>query len=103
MNMQNIMDTITTALTALGLKILGAIAVWIIGRWLIGVAVRLVSVALTKQKVDPTLLRYIGNIVSVALNIVLVVEAVDQLELIAVKAAWDEAERAAKVPKAYTT
>ena len=49
MNMQNIMDTITTTLTAIGLKILGAIAVWIIGRWLIGVAVRLVSVALTKQ------------------------------------------------------
>ena len=73
MNIQNIMDTITTTLTALGLKILGAIAFWIIGRWLIGVAVRLVSVALTKQKVDPTLLRYIGNIVSVALNIVLVV------------------------------
>ena len=73
MNMQNIMDTITTTLTAIGLKILGAIAVWIIGRWLIGLTVRLVSAALTKQQVDPTLLRYIGNIVSVALNIVLVV------------------------------
>ena len=73
MNMQNIMDTITTALTALGLKILGAIAVWIIGRWLIGLTVRLVSAALTRQQVDPTLLRYIGNIVSVALNVVLVV------------------------------
>ena len=73
MNMQNIMDTITTTLTAIGLKILGAIAVWIIGRWLIGLTVRLVSAALTRQQVDPTLLRYIGNIVSVALNVVLVV------------------------------
>jgi small conductance mechanosensitive channel len=36
-------------------------------------AVRLVSAALTRQHVDPTLLRYVGNIVSVALNIVLVV------------------------------
>jgi len=73
MDTQQIMDTITTTLTTVGLKILGAIAVWIVGRWLIGLAVRLVSTALTRQKVDPTLLRYIGNIVSVALNVVLVV------------------------------
>jgi small conductance mechanosensitive channel len=73
MDTQQIMDTITTTLTTVGLKILGAIAVWIVGRWLIGLAVRMVSAALTRQQVDPTLLRYIGNIVSVALNVVLVV------------------------------
>jgi small conductance mechanosensitive channel len=73
MDTQQIMDTITTTLTTVGLKVLGAIAVWIVGRWLIGLAIRLLSAALTKQHVDPTLLRYIGNIVSVALNVVLVV------------------------------
>jgi small conductance mechanosensitive channel len=73
MNFQNISDTLVTQLTAFGLKILGAIAVWIIGRWLIGLAVRGISAAMTRQNVDPTLLRYMGNIVSVALNIVLVV------------------------------
>jgi small conductance mechanosensitive channel len=73
MNFDRIIETATTNLTAFGLKALGALAVWIIGRYLIGLAVRLVSAALTRQQVDPTLLRYIGNIVSVALNIVLVV------------------------------
>ena len=73
MNFDRIIETATTSLTAFGLKALGALAVWIVGRYLIGLAVRLVSAALTKQHVDPTLLRYIGNIVSVALNIVLVV------------------------------
>ncbi len=73
MNLQNIIDTVSTQLTTFGLKILGAVAVWIIGRWLIGLAVRGISAAMTRQHVDPTLLRYIGNIVSVALNIVLVV------------------------------
>jgi len=73
MNFQNISDTVSTQLTTFGLKILGAIAVWIVGRWLIGLAVRAISAAMTRQHVDPTLLRYIGNIVSVALNIVLVV------------------------------
>jgi small conductance mechanosensitive channel len=66
-------ETASTQLTTFGLKVLGAIAVWIVGRWLIGMTIRLISAALTRQQVDPTLLRYIGNIVSVALNIVLVV------------------------------
>jgi small conductance mechanosensitive channel len=73
MNFDRIIETATTNLTAFGLKALGALAVWIVGRYLISMAVRLVSAALTRQHVDPTLLRYIGNIVSVALNIILVV------------------------------
>jgi small conductance mechanosensitive channel len=72
-NWTQISETLTTQLTAFGLKVAGAIAVWIIGRYLIGLAVRLVSAALTKQQVDTTILRYVGNIVTVALNIVLVV------------------------------
>ena len=73
MNFERIVETATTSLTAFGLKALGALAVWIVGRYLINLTVRLVSAALARQEVDPTLLRYIGNIVSVALNIVLVV------------------------------
>ena len=65
--------TATATLTAFGLKILGALLAWIVGRYLIGLAVRLVTAGLSRQKVDPTLLRYLGNIVSVALNVVLVV------------------------------
>jgi small conductance mechanosensitive channel len=67
------LDTAGSQLVTFGLKAVGAIAVWIVGRYLINLAVRLVSVALTKQKVDPTLLRYVGNIVSVTLNIILVI------------------------------
>ena len=73
MDIQHISDTATTALTTFGLKALGALVAWIVGRYLIGLAVRMVSAALTRQQVDPTLLRYVGNIVSVALNVVLVV------------------------------
>lgn len=73
MDIERMIETASTQLTTFGLKVLGAIAVWIIGRWLIAMTIRLISAALTRQQVDPTLLRYIGNIVSVALNIVLVV------------------------------
>ncbi len=67
------MQTATTLLTTVGLKVLGAIAIWIVGRWLISLALRLIGSALTKQKVDPTLIRYIHSAVAALLNIVLVV------------------------------
>ena len=73
MNFDTIAATLGATLTVFGLRILGALLAWIVGRYLIGLAVRLISAALARQHMDPTLLRYVGNIVSVALNIVLVV------------------------------
>src|SRR5512137_1740236 len=60
-------------LIAFGLKVVGAIAVYIVGRMLIGVVSNLVMRALERQKVEPTVIRYIGSIITVALNIILVV------------------------------
>ena len=73
MDFSQIMQTITTIAIAFGLKIIGAVVVWVVGRYLIGLAVRLVSGALEKQRVDPTVLRYLGTVISVTLNIILVV------------------------------
>ncbi|HEX2929597.1 MAG TPA: mechanosensitive ion channel family protein [Candidatus Binatia bacterium] len=73
MNMDQILQTVTTIGIAFGLKVVGAIVVWVVGRYLIGLAVRLVSRALEKQRVDPTVLRYLGTVISVTLNIILVV------------------------------
>jgi small conductance mechanosensitive channel len=73
MDFQHMGEVAGATLTAFGLKVLGAIVAWIIGRYLIGLALRLIGVALSRQEVDATLQRYIGNIVNVALNIVLVV------------------------------
>jgi len=73
MDWQRVWDTASAQLTTFGLKAAGAIAVWFIGRWLIRFAARLLSTALNRQGVDATLQRYIGNIIGIALNIVLVV------------------------------
>jgi small conductance mechanosensitive channel len=67
------MQTVTAVLTAVGLKILGAIAIWIIGRWLIGLALNMMGKALTRQKIDRTLIRYIHSAVAALLNIALVI------------------------------
>jgi small conductance mechanosensitive channel len=72
-NFTAMMQTVTTVLTAVGLKILGAIVLWMIGRWLISPSLRLIGSALRKQKIDPTLIRYIHSGVGALLNIVLVV------------------------------
>lgn len=81
---ENLMDTtVNTAskyqaivaqyATDVGMKILAAIAFWVIGRWLIHLAVRLVQGSLEHQKVDPTVLRYVGSVITVTLNILLVI------------------------------
>lgn len=56
-----------------GVKILAAIAFWVIGRWLIHMAVGMVQKSLERQKVDPTVLRYVGSVTAVTLNILLVI------------------------------
>ncbi|MBK8959311.1 MAG: mechanosensitive ion channel family protein [Proteobacteria bacterium] len=55
------------------LKVGAALLFWIVGRWLIGLVGRLLQELMQRQKVDPTLMRYLGNILSVMLNIALVV------------------------------
>jgi len=54
-------------------KIVAAIIFWIVGRWLIGLVGRMMKQAFERQKLDPSLIRYIGSFVAVTLNIVLVV------------------------------
>ncbi len=66
-------DLLITYATEAGFKILAAIVLWVIGRWLIGLVGRMLHNALTRQKMDATLMRYIGSFVNVTLNIVLVV------------------------------
>lgn len=72
MNWDQIRDTLTAEITAFGLRLVGALVVWIVGRWLIGLAGRLLSRALHRQDFDPTLTRYISNVVTVVLNVALI-------------------------------
>lgn len=67
------MTTVMQYATTFGIKILAAIAFWVIGRWLINFAVGLVQRSLERQKVDPTVLRYVGSFITVTLNVLLVV------------------------------
>jgi len=71
--MQRVLEGVVTTLTNVGLKVVGAIILYLIGRWLINWVITLVQRALERQKVDPTLLRYVGTVIAVLANIALVI------------------------------
>ncbi len=73
MDIQTMIESARPAIVAIGLKVLGAIVIYIVGRWLIGIAGTLIQKALERQKVEPTVIRYIGNTIAVALNVLLVI------------------------------
>jgi small conductance mechanosensitive channel len=72
MDMQAIQNFLSTTLFDLAVKILAAIAFWIVGRWMIGKVVGLMQAGMGRNSVDPTLTKYLGSIVTIALNIALV-------------------------------
>jgi len=66
-------QTALVYVTRAGGQVLVAIVIYVIGRRLIDLAVRLLTVALARQEVDPTVQRYMGSALRVSLNILLVV------------------------------
>src|SRR5512139_2616974 len=73
MDIQGMYESAKPALVAFGLKALGAIVLYIVGRWLIGIVGTLIQKALERQKIEPTVIRYLGSTINVALNILLVI------------------------------
>ena len=71
MDIQSFQQFLSTTVYELGIKILAAILFWIVGRWLIGKVVFTMQSAMNRNHVDPTLTKYLGSIVVIALNIAL--------------------------------
>ncbi|MBB5204222.1 small conductance mechanosensitive channel [Inhella inkyongensis] len=78
MNTEVILNFIQTQGMDFGLKILAAIAAWVLGRWIISLALNVFSRALAAgKKVDQTLSNYLRSILSVVLNIILILAILD--------------------------
>ena len=72
MKFEDFQTFLATTGVDLAIKVLAAILFWIVGRWLIGKVIALIQAAMGRNNVDPTLTKYMGSIVGVALNIALV-------------------------------
>src|SRR5215510_7859751 len=73
MDVRNAGPLLASFVVQIGLRILGAIALWIVGRIIIGFVVNLIGRSMARQRVDATLGRYVGSTVNVLLNVVLII------------------------------
>ncbi len=70
--LQKYVDTAVQIGMNVGLKILGALVLWIVGRIVVRAILRMIDKGLTAKKLDATVTRYVGSVAGVMLNILLV-------------------------------
>ena len=73
MDANAVMQTTTTLLVAVAWKVAGAVVLWLVGRWLIGLTLRLIGRAAERQQLDVTLTRYLQTALAILLNVALAV------------------------------
>ncbi|RMF96986.1 MAG: mechanosensitive ion channel family protein, partial [Candidatus Schekmanbacteria bacterium] len=60
--MEGIISTVTGYLAVYGVRVIGSVAIFIVGKWVSGILRKLIKKAMEKAKVDPTLITFIGNL-----------------------------------------
>jgi small conductance mechanosensitive channel len=73
MDLHEIAAAAIVTLMAVAWKLAGALALWIVGSWLIRFTLRLVSASMSRHHVDATLARYLQTGLSIALKVILIV------------------------------
>jgi small conductance mechanosensitive channel len=79
MGMENLSAKIWELLTVYGLKVIAAIAVLIIGRWIAKVLANFTKKVMNKKEVDPTITSFVVNMTYIALLAFVVLAALGQL------------------------
>ncbi len=69
--MESFYDKSLPVAIEIGTRIIGALALWIVGRFVIAAVLRGVRGGLERRRLEPTLIRYINSIMSVVLKLVL--------------------------------
>lgn len=77
--MDNYLAQIQGYMTEYGMKVVGAILILVIGLWIAKMLTKLVNKILVKRNVDPTLVRFLTSIVSVALIAFVVIAAISKV------------------------
>lgn len=73
MDLNALAASASATLLAAAWKVAGALALWLVGRWLISFALDLIARASARQQLDVTLTRYIQTALKIVLNVALVV------------------------------
>ena len=73
MDVNAFVQSATATLLAVAWKVVGALVLWLVGRWLIALASRLVGRALAREQFDLTVTRYLQTGLKAILNVALIV------------------------------
>ncbi|MGD2167668.1 MAG: mechanosensitive ion channel [Gammaproteobacteria bacterium] len=68
-------ETLTSLAATWGGRVLAALAVFVIGRWIVGLIVHWLRAAMTKADVDSTLSGFLGNVLRVTLMVLVLLTA----------------------------
>jgi small conductance mechanosensitive channel len=77
--MEDLFSKVWELLTIYGLKVIAAIAVFIIGRWIAKMLTSLTEKVMNKRQVDPTIVSFVANLIYIALLVFVVLAALGQL------------------------
>ena len=79
MNLAEITNQLMTIAVEYGPKLIGAIAVWIIGNWIIKIILKGIDKILSNQKIDDSLKPFLKGIFSALLKVMLVVSVLSMI------------------------
>ena len=79
MEIEMIIQRILELITIYGIKVLAAIVIFVVGRWVAKGFRKLVRKAMNRRKIDPTIVGFVGNLTYVLLLTFVVVAALGQL------------------------
>ena len=77
--LQEILTKVYTLLAEYGLKIVGSVLIFVVGRWVARLITRLASKAMTRAKMDETLVRFIDSLCYLGLLTFVVIAALSNL------------------------
>jgi small conductance mechanosensitive channel len=69
----SLIQSLSNQALSIGKSVIGAIVLWIVGRWLINLVIRLMSKGMKRNGIDPTLLQYITSVIGIILQIILII------------------------------
>ena len=79
MSWEELWDTASKFLANYGLKVLSAIAILVIGRWVARILTRLANASMVKAKTDPTLVTFLDKLIFISLMAVVLISALTKL------------------------
>ncbi len=79
MDISNLLAKVYELLTVYGLKVVAAIVIFIVGRWVAKAVSNFIKKLMTKSKSDGTLVSFVGNLSYVALLAFVIIAALNQL------------------------